>query len=161
MGIIDISLLAVRWIHGMSAVTWVGGSIFYWLIVRPAVGQSDKNTKLFFKIIGQKFRSIVNTLIGVLLITGAVLAANRLTAGSVSVSYAIVLCVKILLAIYMFYIVWFLRRSTNHDGDEVAHKGKRPLGALLVSTDAMLVAGFFVFLLSDILSALFERGLIK
>jgi len=144
----------------MSAVTWVGGSIFYWLIIRPTIGQSDKNANLLFKIIGQKFRSIVNTLIGVILITGAVLAADRLTAGAVSVAYAIVLCVKIFLAIYMFYIVWFLRRQTN-EADEVTYTGKRPLGTLLVSTDAMLVAGIVVFLLSDILSALFERGLIK
>ena len=157
MGIMDILLLAVRWIHGMSAVTWVGGSIFYWLIVRPTIGQSDKNTLFLFRIIGQKFRSIVNTLIGILLITGAVLAADRLTAGSVSVAYAIVLCVKIFLAVYMFYIVWFLKRQV----DEGAHKGKRPLGSLLVSTDAMLITGVVVFLLSDILSALFERGLIR
>ena len=156
----DILLLAVRWIHGMSAVTWIGGSIFYWLIVRPTIGQSDKNTILLFRIIGQKFRSIVNTLIGVLLITGAVLAADRLTAGSVSVAYAIVLCVKIFLAVYMFYIVWFLRRQAD-EVDEGTHKGKRSLGSLFVSTDAMLIAGVVVVLLSDILSALFERGLIR
>ena len=33
----DLFLVVVRWIHVVAAAAWVGGSIFYLFVLRPAL----------------------------------------------------------------------------------------------------------------------------
>ena len=155
---LDWILVIVRWGHALGAVAWVGGGIFYILVLRPAFQRAPAGDDSQ-RAIGSEFRGLVNTAIALLIITGIVLSAARLTAGAVSTAYVAVLSVKVALALYMFGMVWFLRRRVSPEG------GPGPAGwwararRELTGTTAVLVAGVIVIGLADVLSALFEAGL--
>ena len=105
MSFSDVLILVVRWLHALAAVAWVGGGIFYLLVVRPAQKRSQSNSESLIGTMGQEFRALVNTAMGILLITGTALTVNRLTSDFVGVPYVTVLSLKIALALYMFYLV--------------------------------------------------------
>ena len=109
MGVTDVMLLVIRWLHAMAAVAWVGGGIFYLLVLRPALGGRNGEPAEATLRVGEQFRHLVNTAIAVLLVTGAVLTLSRLTSDYVGIPYIAVLSAKIALAVYMFYLVRFLR----------------------------------------------------
>ena len=79
MDTLDWILLAIRWGHAVSAVAWVGGGIFYLMVLRPAIRQSQGLPKDTGRAIGVEFRGLVSTAIAVLLISGVILSASRLT----------------------------------------------------------------------------------
>ncbi len=142
----------------MSAVAWVGGGIFYVLVLRPAAVRSPLAAAAR-RSIGEEFRGLVHTVMAVLLITGIILSASRLAANGVSLYYVVVLGIKIALAFYMFYVVRFMRHTTYPD-DKAASTGRLSgVRRGLTSTTAVLVIGVLVFGLSDLLDALFEAGL--
>ena len=97
-------LLVIRWVHAVSAVAWVGGGIFYVLVLRPAAVRSPLAADAR-RSIGEEFRGLVHTVMAVLLITGIILSASRLTGNGLSLYYVVVLGIKIALAFYMFYVV--------------------------------------------------------
>ena len=158
MNALDGLLLVIRWAHAVSAVAWVGGGIFYVLVLRPAAARSPLAAEAR-RSIGEEFRGLVHTVMAVLLITGIILSASRLTGNGVSLYYVVVLGIKIALAFYMFYVVRFLRHTAYPD-DQAASLGWLA-GARrgLTSTTAVLVIGVLVFGLADLLDALFEVGL--
>ena len=97
MNALDWILLAIRWGHAVSAVAWVGGGIFYLMVLRPAIRQSQGLPKDTGRAIGVEFRGLVSTAIAVLLITGVILSASRLTEDVITSPYVVVLVVKICL----------------------------------------------------------------
>ena len=158
MSVVDWILVAIRWCHALSAVAWVGGGIFYLLVLRPAFRRapatSDTN-----RAIGAEFRGLVNTAIIVLVVTGVILTASRLTADTVTVPYIGVLALKVVLALYMFAVIRFRRRRSS--GQDAAVAGSRwvRIRAGLAGPTALLIIGVVVFGLADLLSALFESSL--
>ena len=156
MSVSDVLLLAIRWLHAISAVAWVGGGLFYLLILRPTVRRSQSNADV---AIGRDFRALVTTAMGILLVTGAIVTFNRLTSESVGPAYVITLAIKIALALYMFYLVRFLRRRTYPSDPLIEATGVRRWTFVLSSGTTVVVLGLIVFLLADILSVLFEQGL--
>jgi uncharacterized membrane protein len=158
MDFLDWILVVIRWGHALSAVAWVGGGMFYILVLRPALRRSPASPETS-RAIGEEFRGLVNTAIMVLLITGVILAAARLTSPAVTVPYALVLGLKITLALYMFYIVRFLRQRAYPEDGPAAGGWWARTHRRLTSTTAVLVLGVVVFGLSGLLGALFEVGL--
>jgi putative copper export protein len=158
MSVLDWILIAIRWSHALGAVAWVGGGIFYSLVLRPALGRAPASTETS-RAIGAEFRGLVNTAIGVLLVTGIILSASRLTADTVTIPYIAVLALKIALALYMFYIVRFLRQRAYPEETTGGNKWWSRLRDGLTSTTAVLIIGVIVFGLADVLSALFEESL--
>lgn len=156
MSVNEVLILAIRWLHNTAAVAWVGGGLFYLLVLRPRLkgsrGIEDAG-------IARDFRALVTMAMGLLLITGAILTFNRLTSGFVGPAYVITLVVKVSLAFYMFYLVRFLRRRTYPEDEPIAGSGPRRWRTLLSSANTVVALGVIVFLLADILRALFERGL--
>ena len=151
----DAFLLIVRWLHVIAAAAWVGGGIFYWVVVRPALRAGD-STGLLARFAGPEFGQLVNLCMWTLVITGLVLAFDRLSEETGTVSYAAVLSVKVLLAGWMFLIVQTRRRR----GAEGA--GKRGWGKVvnaLEHVNMTVVLGLIVLVLSDVLRWLVERGL--
>ena len=98
MDVLDWILVAIRWIHALAAVAWVGGGIFYVLVLRPSRKQAGDGDSRERDATAQEFRSLVNTAIGVLLLTGVILSVSRLTASAATIPYMAVLAVKIVLA---------------------------------------------------------------
>ena len=132
--------------------------MFYVLVLRPALGRNPVSDEAR-RSVGSEFRGLVATAIGVLLITGTVLSLSRLTADTVTTPYVGVLVAKIALALYMFYVVRFLRqREYPEQPEPESHRWSRIKG-MLTNTTAVLVIGVVVIGLSDVLNALFEGSL--
>lgn len=167
MGPLDWILVAIRWAHALAAVAWVGGSMFYVLVLGPAWRRSNPSQEAG-RAVGAEFRAVVTSAIAVLLVTGAVLTVSRLTGRGVSAAYVAVLVLKIALALYMFYTVWLLRpsagglrRAPKDSGPAEAGSWWRRIRGGLTSTNVVLITGIVVFGLADVLDALFERGLTR
>ena len=158
MSPLDGILLVIRWVHALAAVAWVGGGIFYVLVLGPAGRRSPLSTESR-RSIGEEFRGLVHTVMAVLLITGIILSASRLTADRVSLYYVVVLGVKIALAFYMFYVVRFLRHTAYPDESINSRGWLAGVRRGLTSTTGVLVVGVLVFGLADLLDALFEASL--
>ncbi len=146
----------------MAAVAWVGGSVFFIAVLRPALRRTSQEGTLN-RIAGQEFRQLVDTAIWVLLVTGAVLSVDRLTAAYTTSTYGVVLGLKIALAVWMFYLVWFRGRRSASDPTE-ASKSKpstlvRSIKVAFSATNLILILGVIVVLLADILRQLIEQEL--
>ena len=153
----DIILLIIRWLHAVAAVAWIGGGIFYWVVLGPALRSSGPSRSVA-RFAGPEFGQVVTLAMGVLLITGAILAFDRLTAQTATAAYVSVLVVKIVLAAWMFGVVWVRQRGAPELPPEGSGRLRVAVDTL-TSTNATVVVGLVVFLLSDILRLLIERGL--
>ena len=159
MTVLDGILIAIRWAHALAAVAWVGGSIFFLLVLRPSLKRANGGGGPVGRLAGAEFRSLVNTAIAVLVLTGVILSLSRLTSTAVSVPYVVVLMGKIIVALYMFSVAWLLRRrdTTEEPGTRTGPLTRLRRG--LVSPEAVLVGGIIAIGLADVLDALFEMGL--
>jgi uncharacterized membrane protein len=158
MNVLDWIITAIRWFHLLAAVAWVGGGMFWLMVLRPALGRAGGNDGTTRRSIGEEFRSLVNTAIGVLLITGIVLSATRLTDTAVTAFYVAVLVVKIVLALYMFYVVRFLRPRVYPGDEEIAGGRLSRIKDRLTGTGALLIYGVIILGLSDILNLIFQNA---
>ena len=142
-------------------MAWVGGGAFYLLVLRPAIRRSQGLPADTGRAIRDEFRGLVTTAIAVLLLTGAILSVARLTGGAASVPYAAVLGLKIALALYMFYVLRFVRRGDYSDPQN-EHGGLiQRFVHRLTSPTALLIIGIAVIGLSDVLDALIEDALVS
>ncbi len=153
----DIILLIIRWLHAVAAVAWVGGGIFYWIVLGPAL-RSSQISRSVARFAGPEFGQLVSLARGVLLITGAILAFDRLTDQTATAAYVSVLVIKIVLGGWMFGVVWARQRGALELRPESPRRLRIALDTI-TSTNATVVIGLAVFLLSDILRLLVEQGL--
>ncbi|MQF64925.1 hypothetical protein FIM04_02245 [SAR202 cluster bacterium AC-409-J13_OGT_754m] len=151
MDITEVLLIIIRWLHAIASATWVGGGIFYVLVLRPSLKQLKSDTMLS---IAEDFRTMVTTAMTVLLITGAILTFERLTSGFVGTLYVVTLGTKIALALYMFYLVRFIKTRYRENS-----YGK--LTSLISGPTTVVILGAVIFLLADILNSIFEKGLVS
>ena len=163
MSVGDTFLLAVRWLHLVSAAAWVGGSLFYLLALRPATRRSPESARLI-NVAASEFRALVDTCIFVLLATGIILTFNRLTPGVIGVPYAVTLAVKIALSVWMFVLVGARRRRTALLDAylEIPPPGSnriQKMARAISGYNAVVILGIIVFLLADLLQVLFEMAL--
>ncbi|PKB64860.1 MAG: hypothetical protein BZY82_10115 [SAR202 cluster bacterium Io17-Chloro-G3] len=164
MNAADIFLLATRWLHAISAVAWIGGGIFYLLILRPAIHNGLLGTPLT-KHIGKEFRSIVDIAIWVLLVTGAILFLNRFTSQYATTTYGVVLAIKIAIVAWMFFLVRFRQRNQPSLSPHQDTNHHRPIFRAFrrasSATSLLVILGVLVFLISDILRELYESALLR
>ncbi len=162
MPVLDVILLIIRWAHALAAVTWIGGSLFLLLAGRPALRAADSQG-VVARALAVEFRPIVATAIGVLIVSGVILAVSRLTSDAASLGYVGVLIAKIALAVYAFAISWLLPRRRRSEaaatGEPATPAVWRRVRAGLTGTTMLTVAGVIVIGLADVLGWLFERGL--
>ena len=155
---LDIILLIIRWAHALAAVTWIGGSLFLLFAGRPALRSADTGGAVG-RALAAEFRPIVATAIGVLIISGVILAVSRLTSDAASLGYVGVLIAKIVLASYAFVVAWLLPRR-GRPSPRPSPKGRGgSIVAALTGPTTLTVAGVIVIGLADVLGWLFERGL--
>ena len=164
MSLSEAFLLIVRWLHLVSAAAWVGGSIFYLIVLRPALRRRPEASRLASTAAATEFRALVDTCVYVLIATGAILTLHRLTPAVVGVPYVVVLGAKIALSIWMFVLAWSRRRRTSVM--EAFREEEAPpttsIGKLLRAVsgyNTLIILGLIVFLLSDLLKTLYELAL--
>jgi len=151
----DAFLLIVRWLHVIAAVAWVGGGVFYWLVLRPAIRVGAVPAQVS-KFASMEFGQIVLMAMWTLVLTGAILLFTRLSEPTATLPYGVVLGVKIALSAWMFFL------TLNRGGrtPEVSDQGRiRSAVNALGHVNMTVVLGIIVFLLSDILRLLVEHEL--
>ena len=164
MSLSEVFLLVVRWLHLVSAAAWVGGSIFYLIVLRPALRRSPDASRRINRSAAVEFRALVETCVYVLIVTGVIMTLHRLTPGVVGAPYVIVLGAKIALSVWMFALAWARRRRTSvteafrEDEAPPATTLSRILRAMS-GYNTIVILGLIVFLLSDLLKTLFELAL--
>ena len=160
----DIFFLVVHWLHVVAAAAWLGGNVFYLLVLRPAARRQPEAAGLVRSAVGTEFRILVDTSIIVLVVTGAVIAFNRLTSEAATPAYGITLGLKVALSLWMFMQVWAERRklasiATYRRPEPASPAGWRRLGEALSGYNGVTVVGIIVFLLSDLMKILYENAL--
>ncbi len=106
-----------------------------------------------------EFRGLVDTCIFVLLATGAIMTFNRLTPGNIGYQYVLILGLKIVFVLGMFYMIRAKRHlnfisKSNLAEHHVKPKSKR-FSRLLTGYNMVLVLGLLVYLLSDLLNLIY------
>lgn len=152
----DGLIVMVRWLHAIGAVAWVGGSAFFALVVRPVQRVDPEGVgRVVGRFVGP-YRDMVDASIITIVVTGLILTFERLTGNDASVAYFIVLSVKLLIAGWMFYMVWSLRRAGFIPE---ARSGLTQRLSWLFGYNALLAGGVIVFLLAGLLRAIFETAI--
>jgi uncharacterized membrane protein len=157
MEILDWILLIIRWAHALGAVAWIGGSLFYMFVIRP-VFVNFEDLETVSRSIATEFQSIIKTAIAILIITGIILTTSRLTVEPISTIYVVVLIIKVSVAVYMFYLVWLLKRR-QLGNYAPSHGMGRKLKVVTTSSYTVLFLGVLVFGLADLLTMVFESNL--
>ncbi len=121
--------LIMRATHMLAAATWVGGNVFYLVVVVPALKSGGPAPALSAKI-AELFKRMVNICVGVLLLSGGYLVFDRLTQTT-------------LVAAYM--------AQSN-----IRRLAKRSTRFSKAAPQLMLALGIFVFILGALLNGLFE-----
>ena len=165
MTLSDGFFLLIRWFHALAAVIWVGGSLFYVLVLRPQQRSAGDQGMLLGPEALNQFRGLVDTCIAVLIVTGVILLFNRITFPSTPPAYLITVSIKISLALWMFAIArrrWQRRRSNQVQptSSPVPRRGRltRVMG-LMSGVNLIVILGIVVFFLSDLLAFIYQQGL--
>jgi uncharacterized membrane protein len=158
-------LLLIRWFHALAAVIWVGGSLFYVLILRPQQRRSGGQGSMVGPEALNQFRGLVDTCMAVLLVTGTILLFDRITDASTTTAYIATVSVKIGLALWMFAIArrrWQRRRPAQIQPTSSSVPERRLLTramGLMSGINLTVILGIAIFFLSDLLAFIFEEGL--
>ena len=141
--------LIVRAAHTIAAAAWVGGSIFYLVVVLPALRTGGPAPAVAAQV-AALFRRMVNICIGVLLLSGVYLMFDRLTQTTLEWPYLVVLGLKIALATGMFIVAIYIGQSN------IRRLAKRSTRLSRAAPQLMLALGIVVFILGALLNGLFE-----
>ena len=153
IGIGDWLMVLVRYAHGVAAIAWIGGSIFHALILRPlTVAEPDRMTRAM-ELIAPAYREVIDIAVVTLIVSGIILMFSRIQGNEATITWAIVLGVKIGLALWMFYIVWRRRRMS------AAKTVDEGMASRLLGYNAVLALGLVIFLLANVLSKLVETSI--
>lgn len=151
----DWLILIARWAHITGALAWVGGSIFFALVLRPVAGARPEEMRRVMGPIGSVYREVVDVSVAAVLVSGIILMFDRLTGDDATVAWVAVFAVKIAIALWMFYLVWRLRQA--------GYTPDKPQGVMgrvswLLGYNALVFFGVTVFFLATLLRELFEKS---
>jgi uncharacterized membrane protein len=151
----DTFLVIVGWIHALAAVAWVGGGIFFWVVMRPAIRSGALSPEVL-RFAGVEFGQIVLLSMWTLLITGGILMFDRLSQPTATLPYGVVLGIKITMSAWMFFLTAGRRGKSSQD------EGRGRIRSAINSmghVNMTVLLGIIVFLLSDILALLVRNEL--
>ena len=141
----DLLLVAMRWLHAMAAVVWVGAILFELLVVQPAWGGRPPDDTL--DRFDAASREIVQAALIVFLLSGAILTFERLSRGAAGTGYAVILGLKIVLSLAMFQVGYRFRRA----------RGARRVSGLWI----LAGLGVTIIFLATVLKWLYERAFLQ
>ncbi len=167
---IDFLRAIVRWIHAIAAVVWVGGSIFYLFVLRPAIVDGQVDLARIEPPVNRRFRDLVDLAIISLIVTGVVITFDRLSSAPITRTYYIILGLKLLTAVSMLFLARELgatfrpkRRATPAAPQEPSLADRQPRRTWLrwfqSPSRLILLLGLLAFFLSFLLAHVYERGI--
>jgi uncharacterized membrane protein len=119
----------LRWAHLLAAVAWVGGGLFYLVVLRPASrALPDPWRGSLITAAQARYRELVEATIAVLVVTGAVLSFDRLSGPGSSLPYVSLLALKVSLAAWMFYLAYRMGRLAGGRRGDAGTRGRREAG---------------------------------
>jgi len=143
----------------MAAAVWIGGGAFYALILHPAlarVGRTPERSVLLAAA-GREFGEVVRLAIVVFVATGVVLAYTRLTQPRLSTGYVLILALKVVLSLVMF---WLARRIGRGKPARAVGDAQSPSARWWRQPQyQILFLGAVVYLLSLALRIVYEQSL--
>ena len=151
--------LIMQFLHGIAAVVWIGGTLFYVLIMKPTVdGVMPDSVSQYTRQMAVAFKGWVSLSITLLLVTGISLTAWRLTSHTISLTYIAILAIKVVIASVMFIIVTRGSTSSSAVSSETHKPNRSYLKAsnLFSGPNITLILGLVVFFLADALGMLVE-----
>lgn len=133
---------ALRLAHALAAAAWVGGALVY-LLTAPTGSVSGREDRA-----ERAFREVLRTGVGVFIVTGAIMAIERLSSAPLPPAYFAILGAKVGLGFWMFALARQLgmRRSSI---SSTRVWWQRPEGKLLV-------LGVIVYSLAIALRSVYE-----
>ena len=157
-------LLVVRWVHLTASVAWVGGSIFYLFVLRPALRRSADTGREVNRHTAAEFKVLVDVCFFLIVVTGISLTFDRLSQDVTGPAYVLVLALKVVLSIWMFVLASRRRRRTELS-DAYRAAAEQPTGRLhralraVSGYNTIIILGLIVFLLADLLKVMYEMAL--
>jgi uncharacterized membrane protein len=123
----------MRWLHGAAAIVWIGGALFELLILPRGAdeGLSEAGRQ---RLQGAR-RDVEQTSLFVFLVSGVILAFDRLSHNAAGGAYALVLGLKLVIVVAVFQLAFRLRRPGN---DQARARWIGGLGLLVVFASALL-----------------------
>jgi len=137
--------LVSRWVHILSAIAMMGGSVFIGLVLRGAAAESldEASRQAFIASVRKRWKKLVMILTTLLLVTGFYnyLMVTRF-AHDGQPQYHMMFGIKFLLSLAVFALAMFLVGSTGLGKKLQANEGTS-LGVLIaLATAVVLVAGY-------------------
>lgn len=142
----------MRAAHLLAGAVWVGGSLMYLLVVRPALRLSEAPARIGAAI-AEQFTHLTNLCIGVLLVSGGYLLFSRLSQTTLGWPYLLILVLKLVAALAMFALAWYLAQS------HVRKLARRTTRFSQRAPAVLLALGVLVFGLGALLNLLFTLTL--
>ena len=127
--------ILMRWLHIASVATLIGGMLYGWLVLTPAMdGLTSEARKTLAGATAALYRPVVFGAIGALLVSGAY---NLMTNPGHHARYYILLCLKLLLAAHVFSVgIVLVTKNPEHRGRLMA--GGAISGLLIILISAYL-----------------------
>jgi putative copper export protein len=140
----ELLLIAMRALHALAAIVWIG-SIWFELFVLGPAWEHGPPPDLLTRI-DVSMREIVQTVIIVFLVSGAILTFERLSRGAADTPYVLLLGIKIVLSLAMFQVGFRYRGA----------RGPRRVRGLKI----MAALGLAIVLVATVLKSIYERALL-
>lgn len=109
----DVIRALVLWIHAVAAVAWVGGSIFYLVVLRPALIKTSVSERALEIAINGGFKEVIDVSIIALILTGAFVTFDRFSSAPVAPLYFAMLGAKLIAVLAMFLMARQLGTRTG------------------------------------------------
>ncbi|MFL2627462.1 MAG: hypothetical protein ACJ0OY_04105 [Dehalococcoidia bacterium] len=142
--------LIIKLIHITASTIWVGGSLFFLLVVNQSITQENKFLK---GILGSNFKQIVDLCIWILLLSGVILTVNKLTSNSATVVYGSLLGFKLALVAWVTFLIWFKKRSKSYFSEESVTKNQM-LKDFFSRDRLLVILGIIIIYVSETLANL-------
>jgi uncharacterized membrane protein len=112
----DWLLLGLRLAHALAAAVWLGGGVYFLLILRPALRERGDEARSLMGDAQRAFGEWAQVATLTMIATGAVLTFDRLSSGRGGLTYATLLAAKIVAALAAFWLIGL--RTTRRRGAE-------------------------------------------
>ena len=149
----DALRVALRWLHAIAAVAWIGGSLFYLIVLNPSFDTSvaDEATRALRARIGATFRDMVNAAVVVFALTGVILLYDQLSRPGITVAYTVVVGIHAAIPVAMFLLFQQLGRVRPPAGAR-----GRPVALWRRPQSILLILGLVTYLTAVVMQVMFE-----
>ena len=159
----DVLLLGIRWLHLLAATVWIGGSLFYLLILGPVLKNpqhQDRHGQGLIKAISVKFKHTVDICLWILVVSGSVILIDRATGNYLTTVYITAISIKLLLVSILVSII-LTKRRLKFSQSSLAQESSlfKRLSYRIVQWKTIAYLGVVILFITEILRFAVEQAL--